>query len=70
MRGDEDLKNIFYSFAGISISLFSIAVAFIFSDYPEIVSAIWLFEATILYYFYSKNSSIKVFIAATVLFAI
>jgi hypothetical protein len=70
MRENEDLKNIFYSFAGISISLFSIAIAFIFSDYPEIVSAIWLFEATILYYFYSNSSSFKIFIAATVLFTI
>jgi hypothetical protein len=70
MQEDEDLKNIFYTFAGISISLFSIAVAFVFSDYPEIITTTWLFEATILYYFYSKNNSKKVFTAATILFIV
>jgi hypothetical protein len=70
MQEDEDLKNIFYTFAGISISLFSIAVAFVFSDYPEIITTTWLFEATILYYFYSKNNSQKVFTAATILFIV
>ena len=70
MQKDEDLKNIFYTFAWISISLFSIAIAFIFSQYPEIITVTWLFEATILYYFYSKNSSDKLFAWATVLFLI
>jgi len=39
----------------MSISLFSLAIAFVFSDYPEVISSVWLFEATILYYFYSKS---------------
>jgi uncharacterized membrane protein len=55
MKSDENLKNVFYTFIGISVSLFSIAVAFVFSNYPEIITTTWLFEATILYYFYSKN---------------
>jgi len=70
MKNDESAKNIFYNFAWISISFFSVAIAFVFSKYPEIVSTTWLFEATILYYFYSKNSSKKIFLAATVLFFI
>lgn len=70
VKKDNNLKNAFYSFAWISISLFSIAVAFVFSAYPEIISATWLFEATLLYYFYSKTLSWKLFTFATVLFAI
>ncbi len=70
VKKDENLKNIFYIFTWASISLFSIAIAFVFSSYPEIITAIWLFEATILYYFYSKINSPKIFTAATILFII
>jgi len=70
VKKDENLKNIFYIFSWISISLFSIAIAFVFSNYPEIITTIWLFETTILYYFYSKTNNIKIFTAATILFII
>lgn len=70
MKSDESLKNTFYTFIAISISLFSIAIAFVFSNYPEIITTTWLFEATILYFFYSKTSSPKIFWAATILFII
>jgi len=70
MKKDKDLQNTFYSFIWISISLFSIAVAFIFADTPEIITTVWLFEATILNFFYSKNSSLKIFWAAIILFII
>ena len=70
MREDIQLQNTFYSFIWISISLFSVAVAFVFADTPEIITTVWLFEATILYFFYSKNSSLKIFWAATILFII
>jgi len=70
MKSDSDLKNIFYTFIAISISLFSIAIAFVFSDSAEIITTVWLFEATILYFFYSKDSNQKIFWAATILFII
>lgn len=70
MKSDPDLKNIFYSFTWISISLFSVAIAFVFSEHPEIITTTWLFEATILYFFYSKTRNIKIFWAATLLFII
>ena len=70
MKEDTQLQNTFYSFIWISISLFSVAVAFVFADTPSIISTVWLFEATILYFFYSKNSNIKLFWAATILFII
>ncbi len=70
LKTDSDLQNIFYTFAWVSISLFSVSMAFVFSNYPEILTTIWLFEATILYYIFSKNNSKKIFFAATILFLI
>lgn len=70
IKKDENLKNIIFTFLWISISIFSVAIAFIFSKYPEVVSSIWLFEATILYFFYSQNWNKKIFLAATILFII
>ncbi len=67
---DESLRNVFYSYAWISVSLFSLAIAFVFSEYPEIISTVWLFEATILYYFYSQNKENKILFAWNILFAI
>ena len=64
------LKNVFYTYAWITLSLFSLAIAFLFSKYPEIISTVWLFEATILYYFYSQTKQWKVLIAGNVLFII
>ncbi|MCD5380414.1 DUF2339 domain-containing protein, partial [Candidatus Gracilibacteria bacterium] len=64
------LKNVFYTYAGISLSLFSLAIAFLFSKYPEIISTVWLFEATILYYFYSQTKQWKILTAGNVLFVI
>jgi hypothetical protein len=70
VKENENLKNIFYNFAWISISLFSIAIAFIFSKYPEIISTIWLSLATLLFYFFSKTGSFKIYLIAIVLFII
>ncbi|MDQ7023663.1 MAG: hypothetical protein Q9M97_09305 [Candidatus Gracilibacteria bacterium] len=70
IKSDENLKNTVYNFMGISISIFSVAIAFIFSETAEIISTVWLFEATILYFFYSQNGSKKIFWAATILFII
>lgn len=70
IKSDENLKNIIYNFLWISISLFSVSVAFVFANHPEIITTTWLFEATILYFFYSKNWSKKIYTAATVLFII
>jgi len=70
MKSNENMKNIFYNFVWISISLFSISIAFVFSGHSEIITTTWLFEATILYFFYSKTGSKKIFLAATILFFI
>lgn len=70
IKKSNDLKNVFYSYVWINISLFSVAVAFVFSNHPEIITTTWLFEATILYFFYSKSENLKIFWAATILFII
>lgn len=66
----ENSKDVIYSYLWTALSLFSIAVLIVFSDKAAIVAAIWLFEATILYYFYSLKNDIKVYIWACLLFAI
>lgn len=70
LNENENLKNIFYNFIWISISLFSISVVFIFSKYPEIISTLWLFEATLLFYFFSKTRKFKIYLISIVLFII
>ena len=52
-QAKQQVTNIFLSFAAMSVSIFSLSIAFICSKYPEVISTVWLFEATILYYVYS-----------------
>ena len=63
-------KNTILSYLFISISLLSIAIALIFSNNPEIISTIWLFEATILFYFFSKTKEDKIFTVWIILFLV
>ena len=70
LNKNENLKNIFYNFIWISISLFSIAIAFIFSKYPEVISTLWLFEATLLFYFFSRTRNFKIYLVSIILFII
>lgn len=70
IEADEWNKNTIYTFLWISISLFSTAVALVFSHQPIIISLIWLVQATIILFFTNKFSSNKIFIAGIVMFAI
>ncbi|MFK7779655.1 MAG: DUF2339 domain-containing protein [Candidatus Gracilibacteria bacterium] len=70
VKKDDSSKNIIYSYIGVSLSVFSLAIALIFSNYPEIVSAVWLFEATIMFYFYNKTMEVKIFVAGIILFMV
>ncbi len=63
-------NNIIYSLVGISISLFSLAIVFVFSKHSEIISAIWLFEATILFFLFRKLKEVKVYYAGIILLII
>jgi hypothetical protein len=62
--------NVVYSLIGISISLFSLSVAYVLSQYSEVVSAIWLFESSILFYFYFKTKEMKIYFAGFALMLI
>ncbi len=63
-------RNVVYSILGVSISLFSLAMVFVFSKHAEIISVTWLFEASILFFFYQRVNDIKIYAGAIVLFFI
>ena len=63
-------KNTVLSYLFISISLFSLAISLVFSWHAEIISTVWLFEATILFYFFSKTKEPKIFSVWMILFII
>ncbi len=70
IKKEEKYKNIIYSYLAISISVFSLAIALIFSNYESVISLVWLFEATILFYFYNKTKETKIYFAWIILFLI
>lgn len=70
IKNNINFKNSLYWYLFISISIFSLAIAIIFSKSPEVVSLIWLFEASILFYFFSKTKETKIYYAAIILFII
>jgi hypothetical protein len=67
IKKEENSRNAIYSYLAISISVFSLAIALIFSNYESIISSVWLFEATIMFYFFSKTKEYKIFWAWIVL---
>lgn len=60
-------QNSLYNFLAISVSLVSISIALIFSEYNFVVALFWLFESSIILYFYTKVGDIKIALAAIVL---
>ncbi len=70
IKKQEFSKNVIYTYLWVSISIFSLAIALIFSEYEAVVSAVWLFEATLMFYFYHKTNEIKIFSAWIILFMI
>ncbi len=70
MKKEEKYENIFYTISAIGLSLFSLAVAFIFSESKEIVSIVWLLEANVLFFLCKKTNSLKIAIAGLILFII
>ena len=70
IKSEKNCKNIIFSYLFISISLFSLAIALIFSNNPEIISTVWLFEATILFYFFNQAKENKIGILWMILFII
>lgn len=70
IKKQESSRNVIYSYIAISISVFSLAIALIFSNYESIISSIWLFEATIMFYFFSKTKELKIYSAWIILFLV
>ena len=63
-------KNLVYTYIGSSISLFSLSMVYVFSGHNEIISSIWIFEASTLFYFFQKTKDIKVFAGAIIIYLI
>ncbi len=63
----ESRKNLVYGIFALPISLFSLAIAIIFSDNPAIVSAVWIIESTIFAFLYGKTKNTLVLIGACIL---
>ena len=66
----ENTLNIFYSYIWVCLSLFSLAIALVFSKYAWVVCIIWLFESTLLFYFYQKTKESKIYLASIILMII
>lgn len=70
LKSDEKYQNVFYTISALWVSLFSLAVAFVFAGHKEIISIIWLLEAAVLFYLSNKTHSQKIALWALILFAI
>lgn len=70
MKKDSQLQNLFYMIASISLSLFSLAIVFVFANHPEIISIVWLLEANILFFIFSKTNQLKLALWGLILFII
>ncbi len=70
IKDSQYFKNIVMNYLFISISLLTLSIALIFSNNPEIISTAWIFEASILFYFFTKTKENKIYILAMILFII
>jgi hypothetical protein len=69
VNDDSDLDFI-YAFLAIAISLFSIAVALVFAKFPAIISMVWLFQSSIIFFFANRLNKEKIYTAWIILFII
>ncbi|MCK5589326.1 MAG: hypothetical protein KAI16_03375, partial [Candidatus Pacebacteria bacterium] len=56
-----------YTFMGVAVSLFTLAIGIIFSQHEEIIAMVWLVESSLLYFAYKYTFSGKVFVGALIL---
>ena len=66
----ENHRNLVYGLFAIPISLFSLAIAIVFSEHASIVSAAWIVESTVLAHMYRQARSPYVLLGSIVLLAI
>ncbi len=65
-----NLRNSFYSYIAISVSIFSFSLAIIFADKPAVIATSWILEASVLFFLYQKTKDIKIFDFALIIFVI
>jgi Predicted membrane protein (DUF2339) len=54
----------------LPLSLFTLALAFVFGDLPGMMSLAWILESSILYLVYTRIADIRIFFAACLVFLI
>jgi hypothetical protein len=54
----------------LPLSLFTLALAFVFGDLPGMMSLAWILESTILYLVYTRLGDLRIYIAACLVFLI
>ncbi len=57
-------------FFAVPLSLFTLALAFVFGDLPGMLSLAWILEATILYLVYARIGDVRIYFAACLVFLI
>ncbi len=65
-----EISDAVYPIIGISLSLFALAIIYIFSKHSEIISAILIFESAVLFYFYSQKKIEKIYFAGLAFMAL
>lgn len=70
IKENEKYQNICYTIWFIALSFLSLSVAFIASGNNEIISIVWLMEASVLFFVTHRVKSLKTSIAALILFII
>lgn len=66
----ENSRNVVYTYMWISITIFSLAILLVFSKSPEIISTIWLLQASLMYFFFQKTNENKILLAWNTLFLV
>jgi len=70
LQNDDSYQNLVYCMFALWVSLFTISIAFLFAGNLQIMSIVWILEATILLFLASRTKSQKIAIAGIVVFAL
>lgn len=70
LQTENKYSYLFYTIAALATSLFSLSIAFIFANNPEIICIVWLLEASVLFFMAQKIHSHKIALWALAIFAV
>ncbi len=67
-QNTKDKINIIFTFFGIILSMFALAVAIIFSGNEGIIATIWFLEASVVFFIFNFIKNSKIFLAGSVVY--